>query len=65
MEDWARADRPQNIPQSLLGDRAKTFCTPHLGSAVDSVRYEIAKYVATNILQVFEGKVPQGKVNYL
>ena len=65
MEDWARTDRPQNIPQFLLSDRAKTFFTPHLGSAVDSVRYEIARQAAENILQALEGEVPQGKVNYL
>ena len=65
MEDWARTDRPQNISQSLLSDRAKTFFTPHLGSAVDSVRYEIARQAAENILQALEGEVPQGKVNYL
>lgn len=65
MEDWARADRPKNISQSLLSDRAKTFLTPHLGSAVNNVRYEIALLAAQNMLQVLEGQVPQGKVNYL
>lgn len=62
MEDWARTDRPQSIPQSLLSDRASTFFTPHLGSAVDSVRLEIARQAALNILQVLQGKVPQEKL---
>ena len=65
MEDWARKDRPNNIPESLLSNRASTFFTPHLGSAIDGVRYEIARQAAQNILQVLEGKVPQGKINYL
>ena len=64
MEDWARTDRPHQIPPSLLNNRAATFFTPHLGSAVDQVRYEIATEAAKNILQVIDGKVPQGKVNY-
>ncbi|MEM8778792.1 MAG: phosphonate dehydrogenase [Cyanobacteria bacterium P01_G01_bin.49] len=63
-EDWARKERPHHIPQSLLSDRASTFFTPHLGSAVHQVRYEIAHQAAQNILQVLDGQVPQGKVNY-
>lgn len=65
MEDWARTDRPQTISQDLLNDRVSTFFTPHLGSAVDEVRYEIAQEAALNILQVLEGQVPKGKVNEL
>lgn len=64
MEDWARKDRPHQIPQSLLSDRTSTFFTPHLGSAVHKIRYEIALEAAHNILQVLDGNVPQGKVNY-
>jgi len=63
MEDWARNDRPTRINPRLLSMTHRTFLTPHLGSAVDRARKEIALEAAQNILQVFEGKVPQGAVN--
>lgn len=64
MEDWAREDRPTNIPKSLLDDRQHTFFTPHIGSAVHHIRRDIALEAAQNILQALERKVPQGKLNY-
>ncbi len=63
MEDWARKDRPQEIPQSLLQLSGSTFLTPHIGSAVDSVRRKIAMDAATNIIQALNGKIPPGAVN--
>jgi phosphonate dehydrogenase len=63
MEDWARSDRPRRINPRLLSMKRRTFFTPHLGSAVDSARKEIALEAARNILQVFEGTRPQGAVN--
>jgi phosphonate dehydrogenase len=63
MEDWARPDRPHGIPQKLLNMPEKTFFTPHLGSAVDSVRLEIALEAATHILQGLRGETPQGAIN--
>ena len=33
MEEWARPDRPQAIPQALLDDSERTLFTPHIGSA--------------------------------
>jgi phosphonate dehydrogenase len=35
----------------------------HLGSAVDSVRREIAMEAARNIIQGLNGEVPMGAVN--
>lgn len=63
MEDWARADRPREIPAALLENPRQTLFTPHLGSAVDEVRREIAREAAINILQVFRGEKPRGAVN--
>ncbi|MEL6222354.1 MAG: phosphonate dehydrogenase [Cyanobacteria bacterium J06627_8] len=60
MEDWARSDRPPSIEPRLLGDRDRTFFTPHLGSAVEDIRKEIAMEAAVNIVQAFQGKIPQG-----
>ena len=63
MEDWARPDRPRAIPQALLEDRARTLLTPHLGSAVDSVRRDIELEAARNILQALRNETPQGAIN--
>lgn len=63
MEDWARPDRPQAVPQALLQNRARTLLTPHLGSAVDSVRLDIELEAARNILQALRDETPQGAIN--
>ncbi len=63
MEDWARADRPREINPRLLQPAARTLFTPHLGSAVASVRKEIERAAAGNIIQVFEGRRPSGAIN--
>jgi phosphonate dehydrogenase len=63
-EDWARRDAPSGVPRSLL-ETGTTFFTPHLGSAVDDVRREIALEAACNILQAFEGRRPEGAINRL
>ncbi|RUR72927.1 hypothetical protein DSM107007_55690 [Nostoc sp. PCC 7120 = FACHB-418] len=65
MEDWYRSDRPHNIPQPLLENTKQTFFTPHIGSAVDELRHNIALEAAQNILQALQGQKPQGAVNYL
>ncbi|NLZ18561.1 MAG: hydroxyacid dehydrogenase [Desulfobulbaceae bacterium] len=64
-EDWIRPNRPQYIPKRLLSEREHTLFTPHLGSAVDSVRKAIALEAAANIIDVFEGKRPRGAINSL
>jgi phosphonate dehydrogenase len=54
-EDWARPDRPREIPKVLLDETGRTLFTPHLGSAVGPVRREVAMEAARNILQAFNG----------
>ncbi len=63
MEDWARRDRPQHIPEALLEKKMETLFTPHLGSAVDEVRREIEMKAARNILQALRGEKPADAVN--
>ena len=62
-EDWARSDRPEGISANLLSAQSSTLFTPHLGSAVDEARREIALEAARNILQAFQGKTPSGAIN--
>lgn len=61
-EDWAREDRPKEICDALLKSD-KTYFTPHLGSAVDKVRYDIAMQAALNIKDALTGKRPKGAIN--
>ena len=63
MEEWARAERPRAIAPRLLADTARTLFTPHIGSAVASVRLAIEMEAAANILQVLAGEVPRGAIN--
>lgn len=65
MEDWALNDRPRTISPTLLDLSDKTVFTPHLGSAVDDVRKDIALEAARNIVQVLSGEPPAGAVNQL
>ncbi len=60
LEDWERVSRPRRIAGSLLLDRARTLFTPHLGSAVDDVRREVALAAARSILEALDGKPPSG-----
>lgn len=53
-EDWARADRPSGIEARLLTD-PRTVLTPHIGSAVDRVRRDIALAAARDILHHLDG----------
>ena len=62
-EDWARGDRPMEIHPLLRADTQRTVLTPHLGSAVESVRREIELSAAENILQALSGNVPEFAVN--
>jgi phosphonate dehydrogenase len=63
MEDWALAGRPGAVPASLRRAKARTVFTPHLGSAVDSVRRDIALAAATSVLECLRGETPSGAVN--
>jgi phosphonate dehydrogenase len=62
-EDWALTDRPNEIPEALLNAMDRTVLTPHIGSAVDRVRQEIALQAARSVLQALRGEVPYGAVN--
>jgi phosphonate dehydrogenase len=53
-EDQARPDRPPAVPERLLNHPA-TVLTPHLGSAVDAIRRDIAMSAARDILTVLGG----------
>lgn len=64
MEDWAREDRPGEMPPELL-EHPRTLFTPHLGSAVQEVRLRIELEAARNVLRELEGEVPEGAVNHL
>jgi phosphonate dehydrogenase len=64
-EDLARARRPLQIHPGLVAARANTVFTPHLGSAVASVRLQIERDAATNIAEVLSGHRPHGAVNEL
>lgn len=63
MEDWARSDRPAAVAARLRTPDARTVLTPHLGSAVASVRRDIALAAADNVLQCLAGERPAGAVN--
>jgi phosphonate dehydrogenase len=63
MEDWALPIRPWSIDARLLDDTERTFFTPHLGSAVDSVRRDIAMYAADSVLDWLRGERPRGAIN--
>lgn len=63
LEEWARLNRPQDIQERLLMDTERTLFTPHIGSAVDSVRLAIEMEAASNILQYLNDEIPQGAIN--
>jgi phosphonate dehydrogenase len=63
MEDWALPGRPREVSARLL-ESHKVVLTPHLGSAVDRVRREIALQAAESILQALRGEVPAGALNH-
>ena len=61
-EDWALSDRPHEIEPRLLAHPATVF-TPHLGSAVRSVRLAIEQRAADNIIAVLTGGTPPDAMN--
>ncbi len=61
-EDWALAGRPAVIHPDLLALPEQTLFTPHLGSAVDAVRRDIAFAAADSILAGLEGRPVPGAV---
>lgn len=63
MEDWALANRPRSIHRALRAQTAKTFFTPHLGSAVGEIRREIEMRAARNIVEALSGRRPPDAIN--
>ncbi|MDZ5699840.1 phosphonate dehydrogenase [Chelativorans sp. M5D2P16] len=61
MEDWARPDRRCDV-ESRLRAHPRTVLTPHLGSAVDSVRRDIALAAADDILRFLDGGRMHGMI---
>jgi phosphonate dehydrogenase len=61
-EDWGLPDRPPTISPALLS-HPRTLFTPHLGSAVSSVRLAIEQRAADNILAYFQGDPPPDAIN--
>ena len=61
-EDWQLADRPRHISPELLA-RDDTVFTPHIGSAVRSVRLAIEQSAADNIIAVLQGRAPPDAIN--
>ncbi len=64
MEDRSRPARPSGIDPALVRDADRTVLTPHLGSAIDSVREQIELEAAENILAALRGQTPPGAVNW-
>lgn len=62
MEDWARPDRPDDIPPGLLAHPSTLF-SAHIGSAVTAVREAIELRAADNIVAVLRGQVPPDAAN--
>lgn len=62
MEEWHRPDRPRQIhPDILSSDR--TVLSPHIGSAVTDVRYQIASSAAECIVATLTGGRPEHILN--
>lgn len=62
-EDWALPDRPLEVPTQLRTIENRTLFTPHLGSAVASVRQAIEMSAADDILAALRGETPPGRIN--
>ena len=55
MEDWLLPDRPREIHPGLTNN-ARTVLTPHIGSAVRRVRFEIEMRAAENLVRSLRGE---------
>ncbi|KAK4503292.1 hypothetical protein PRZ48_006720 [Zasmidium cellare] len=61
-EDWALPSRPKEI-SAALRQHPRTLFTPHLGSAVDSLRREMSMKAAEQVRAVLAGETPEFAVN--
>ena len=55
MEDWLLPDRPRHVHPGLI-QHPSTVLTPHLGSAVKQVRFEIEMRAAHNLIRSLQGE---------
>ena len=62
LEDRALPDRPRNIPDRLR-THPHTLFTPHLGSAVDSIRRDLSLTAARQTHQALQGRRPDYALN--
>ncbi|GAA2593503.1 NAD(P)-dependent oxidoreductase [Actinomadura fulvescens] len=62
MEDWAQPGRRTRIPERLLR-HPRTLFTPHLGTAVDSVRRGMSLAAARQVEAVLSGRSPDYALN--
>ncbi len=63
MEDWARADRPDDIHPLLRARPDRTLLTPHLGSATDDARRAITRAAIEQLRIALAGGQPPEAVN--
>ncbi len=63
LEDWALENRPAQLEERLRRASDRTLFTPHLSSAVDDVRRDIALEAAASLIEALNGKAPTGAVN--
>lgn len=63
MEDKQYSSRPLQVTSGLIDQPDRTVLTPHLSTAVEDTRIEIATYQAQNVLQALRGQRPTGAVN--
>jgi len=63
MEDWALPERPREVNARLLAMPDRTFFTPHLGSAVERIRRDIAMQAAQDVVEVLQGRRPPHAIN--
>lgn len=62
LEDWTLDGRPREVHPALRQSE-RTILTPHIGSAVATVREAIERSAAESILAVRDGVVPETAVN--
>jgi phosphonate dehydrogenase len=62
-EERMTTNAPRGIAPALLNERERTVFTPHIGTAVASVREALAIVQAENVLAVFRGEKPPNAVN--
>ncbi|MBI1218505.1 MAG: hydroxyacid dehydrogenase [Rhodobacteraceae bacterium] len=62
-EDRAFVPHSGPIPDRLISNDRQTLFTPHLGSAIATVRQAITTEAALNVLDTIQGRRPRGAIN--